>query len=506
MIAVIFVPWPSPSMHDLDTDQSLSLLALVDRPILQHIIESLVGQGIKSIEIIAGHAPEKIETLLGNGGRWGCSFRFHLASHRDQPYRALKVIERTKTEPWLLIHADRYPCVTFPVDPCSTLTLYFQGQEDFGTEALADQPMSKSLDRWGGTIAFPAGSFGYILSSHTDEELAAYVHQKAESGAAEIFTTTDWIDATTPEALLRMQANLLSRRLNGLGINGIERQPGVWISRNVDMHPTVKLVAPLYIGPNCRIGRAVTLGPNVVVSGGCIVDSTTTIEHSLLMADSYVGEGLELSQTIVDHNLLVNVRLGIKVDVSESFLLGGLRSENRPGVIASSVQSIVAAILILLMVPVYLLSAGYYAMAHKIFYVFIPMARIPLRSGSRVASYPLLCLGADAWKVHRPAGWTAFTRQFLSGLFAVLAGRISFVGLPPRSADDIERLPNEWRTLYVRGRAGLITEASLAVTHDETTQLYLADAYYSARRTWLHDLRLASRYFLRLFLPARRTE
>ncbi len=101
-----------------------------------------------------------------------------------------------------------------------------------------------------------------------------------------------------------------------------------------------------------------------------------------------------------------------------------------------------------------------------------------------------------------PAGWGAFARQFLPGLFAVAAGRLNFVGLPPRSFDEIQKLPEEWRSLYQQGRAGLISEASLAVADEnDETGLYLADAFYSAKRSWLHDATLASQYMLRLITP-----
>src|ERR1700687_4193171 len=104
MIGVIVVPGPSPRMHGLDTERPAPLLPLGDRPVLQHIIESLAAQGIPSIELIVSHAPERVEALLGNGDRWGCSFRYHLAAQPERPYRSLKIISQTKTEPWVLIH------------------------------------------------------------------------------------------------------------------------------------------------------------------------------------------------------------------------------------------------------------------------------------------------------------------------------------------------------------------------------------------------------------------
>lgn len=506
MIAVILPPGPSTKMHGLDGEQTLALLPLGDRPILQHIIEGLVSQGITSIEVITGHAPERVEALLGNGDRWGCSFRYHLAAQPERPYRSLKVIAKTKTEPWVLIHAERYPCVTFPASLDGKAAIYHVKPQS-GPDAAKGLAAGgyNSMATWGGTAAFPAGDCADTICNMTAEELRAHLQQMECRGECSAIATPEWIDATSPEALLETQSRLLSRRLNGLMINGIERQPGIWVSRNVDVHPSVKLSAPIYIGPNCRINRGVQMGPDVVIGAGCIVDSNTTIEHSLVMAGSYIGDGLELGRTIVNHELLVNVRLDAGVMITEGFLLGGLVQKNRESLIGRAAQSMLACLLVAVFLPITLLSLIYFALVRRLSYTSMQAVRIPVEgSGSGWASYTLPCLGADAWKKHRPAGWSAFVRQFLPGLFAVALGRLNFVGLAPKSIDEAQKLPEEWRSLYRQGRAGLISEASLAVEDEkDETGLYLADAFYSAKRSWSHDAKLALKYLLRLIAPGR---
>ena len=58
--------------------------------------------------------------------------------------------------------------------------------------------------------------------------------------------------------------------------------------------------------------------------------------------------------------------------------------------------------------------------------------------------------------------------------------------------------------MYTRNRSGLISEASVTATDaSDPTQLYLADAYYAAKKGWRTDLRLTLQYLVRLVLPAR---
>src|ERR1700761_3869838 len=80
MIGVIVLSKSSARMHGLDKHAPHVLLPLGDRPMLQHVVESLVHQGIVRIEILLEHAPEQVSHLLGDGTRWGCSFRFHFFS------------------------------------------------------------------------------------------------------------------------------------------------------------------------------------------------------------------------------------------------------------------------------------------------------------------------------------------------------------------------------------------------------------------------------------------
>lgn len=506
MIAVIVLPgYSSREMHGVYAQRSLPLLPLGDRPALQHIIESLVAQGVSSIELIVGYAPEQVEALLGNGDRWGCKFRYHVSVQSERPYRSLKLIPETKNEPWVFIHSEHYPCLARPFKPVDRPILYY-GMSQSHSNGLYNQTSNNETAFWKGTAVFPPGYVNEIFTNQTPEELRAYLEKLVSNAEATVVSTTDWLDSCTPGALLESQSRLLERKLDGLMSSGTERQPGVWISRSVVIHPTVELIGPLYIGPNSRLNRGVKLGPNVVISGECIVDTNTVIEQSLVTAGSYIGEGLELNNVIVDHNLLINVRLETSINIHESFLIDDLKEKHLNNWFGTAIQSILAIVLILLFLPISIGSIFYFYLVRRFSYTSVQMVQVPVQESLLAShSYALPCLGTDAWSVQRPAGWDVFLRQMLPGLFAIVAGRLCFVGLPPRSAEEIKRLPLEWRSMYLKGKAGLITEASLALADtDDETQLYFADAYYTARRNWLHDLRLASQYICHLFAPMRK--
>src|SRR6266699_5132242 len=70
----------------------IPLLPMGDRPFLQHVVEYLADQNIRRFEFVLSHLPEKIETALGDGARWGCTFHYHLLPLGADPLRLVRTI------------------------------------------------------------------------------------------------------------------------------------------------------------------------------------------------------------------------------------------------------------------------------------------------------------------------------------------------------------------------------------------------------------------------------
>ena len=64
-----------------------------------YVVESLVDSGVSKIDFILSDMPERLEDSLGDGARWGSSFRYHLARDATRPYSRLSVIGIAEDEP-----------------------------------------------------------------------------------------------------------------------------------------------------------------------------------------------------------------------------------------------------------------------------------------------------------------------------------------------------------------------------------------------------------------------
>ena len=88
------------------------------------------------------------------------------------------------------------------------------------------------------------------------------------------------------------QRTALDKRFPGLIFYGREVQEGVWIGRNVVLHPTATLVPPVYLGENTPWMREFFSGPNVVVVRDSVLDRGTTVADSTILPGDYVGQAL----------------------------------------------------------------------------------------------------------------------------------------------------------------------------------------------------------------------
>ena len=73
--------------------------------------------------------------------------------------------------------------------------------------------------------------------------------------------------------------------------------------------------------------------------------------------------------------------------------------------------------------------------------------------------------------------------------------RFQFVGVYPRTQEEIQSMPDDWRALYLEAHAGFVTE-SFVIHGPEATEdeVYSSEAYYSAVNGVGHDLALALRF------------
>ena len=489
MKAVILATGAAAPQPDGSAERApMFLTPLLDRPFLQHVVEYIVDSGlVETVEFVLHHMPERVEGLFGNGERWGVTFRYHLV--RD-PARCCGPLAALSAEgaPVLLADAE-----TLPGAPLK------EYREQAGPVAF------RGDSGWSGWAILDAPTLSGIRPGWAPEELERHV-AAATAKPGGVRESAVVLGVHSFAGVIASQRLVLEKRFTGLLFNGRQTQEGVWLCRNVTMHPTATLVPPVFVGENSRIGSGVRLGPNAVVANDCLVGKGTIVADSTILPGSYVGQELELDHVIVDRNRLINVRADGEIILHDDFLLSGMALNPFRAAWTGLLSRASALLLIALTWPLLLVTALGLALFRK----------GPLRHPVRAVRLPAP-EGAVEWPTYEWNGFAAqgaphsvsghFLLRFLPGLLAVLRGHLHLVGVEPRTPEAVRALPSDWRFLYLKARAGLVTEAFATFGESASEdEIYTAEAFYSVAAGPRHDLRILLRYAAGIFRPRRHPE
>ncbi|MHC4944012.1 MAG: sugar transferase [Planctomycetota bacterium] len=500
MKALVFALGECPEMTAVAEHRALPMLSLVDKPFIQHVVELLREQGITRIDFVLSHFPEQIEELLGEGDRFECAFHYHLVRDPAHAYTQLKARDILEEGgPVLLGHGERLPL--------PGLVQEAPGRAD-PSPVVFCQDVKETESYRAGTSwtgwAWITEDFIRSLPHDCDAEsfearLLACAREKGR-----IVTCNEPLSIQSYGDVLKSHKRVMGGEFPDISFPNTEKEDGIWVEENVYIDPTARLVPPVFIGENSRIGGGARIGPNTAIGRDCLIDGQCLVKDSVILPESHVGEALELTEAIVEKNYLVNTRLGIEVKVTDDFLLGTLPELRKRKRISRIVTQLLAAALLLFAWPVILATAL--------------VLKCRLR-GPVLLSSEVLRLPADSEKALRRTfklfrfrspgkvpsnrlGLSHFLLQFLPGLVHVALGQMRFVGVPPRTREQVEVLPRDWRALYLGSKPGLVTESEVQYgACAEWDEQYAADGFYAVNESPGYDLKLFLRYCRRLFIP-----
>lgn len=274
MKALLLVREPHPEWSFLGHDRTPVLLPFLDRPMLQHVVESLVARGCTEIGLIVMTAIEPIRALVGEGRRWGAKITV-------LPLRDMKDVEALATtfvaydEPVMVGDAERlpteWPVVTAPEIPV-------------------------------------------VL------------------GARKARPDKVTLDASTPDAYMESWRRVVTNEISGLVRTGRETAKDVIVGRGAKIHPAALVVGPAYIGERCLIGAGAQVGPFAYIGADSIVEDEAQVLEGAVLPHTYVGPRLEIRRKFVFCSTAYDLDRKVAIDTIEEFLLGGTkRSNGAPG-------------------------------------------------------------------------------------------------------------------------------------------------------------------------------
>lgn len=470
---------------DFALNGSAFMMPLVDKPVIQQAIESVVRCGVGHVDVIVANDVNAVQAIVNEGLRWGIRVNVHLAADVQRPYSILSRLAspcNTATGRVLVIHADTFS----PVLPI---------------EYIAGTPEPVAFvhnGEWTGSAILMQSELASNCRLNAGRKSLGDAIMALCVAAGHIIPVAEPLSLRSGSEFLRSQNRIMNNEFPELLQHVRIAEQGIWIGRNTRLHPRAVLTAPVFVGANCDIGSGVILGPNTVVQSGCLVNEKVTAANTLVLSSSSVGEGLDLTDTIVCGRRVFNTRINAAIDICDDVLIGDLRGASLRTIIGSLVSRTIAAALLLLMLMPTALVLGVAAM------LVTPLKRkchtfvkTPTQSNRFVWRYGQLAF----WQPETPATapqmaiWADLFLRVIPGLWSVMKGQLQIFGVTARTAADLEPLPAYWRDLLISSRSGLISESLVQFgPYAPTDPSCVADLSHTASRKFFAQQHLLFRY------------
>jgi NDP-sugar pyrophosphorylase family protein len=106
-----------------------------------------------------------------------------------------------------------------------------------------------------------------------------------------------------------------------------EIQPGVWVSLPCHISRRVHLRPPCWVGKHVFVGTDAVIGPGAILEEGAFIEAKSEICQSWVGADTLVGRGTRVANSIALGNRLINYETGSLALVPDPFVLCSLRQQ-----------------------------------------------------------------------------------------------------------------------------------------------------------------------------------
>lgn len=332
MKAVILAGGEAIRLRPLTCNTVKIMVPILNRPLLEHLINYLKKHNLVDIIIALGKQVEQIQSYFGDGSKFGVRIAYSVEDFPMGTAGAVKNAERFLDEPVIVfngdiftdidltammdLHCEKKASVSIALTPVEDPTIYGVVETDAGNRVkrFIEKPSRDEVT----TNMINAGI--YIL----EPEILNYIPPKIfftfernvfpaalERGQAVYGYPSEayWIDIGTPEKYLRLNHDLLQRYVGNKRVK-FEGESVV--------HPQAQIEGPVIIDQGCFIGKNSIIRGPAVIGSGCQIEEGATVEGAVLWQNCKVGKGAKLRSCVVASNCYI----GEESEVLDGCVLG----------------------------------------------------------------------------------------------------------------------------------------------------------------------------------------
>ena len=321
MKAVVMAGGEGSRLRPLTINRPKPMVPLVDRPVMEHIIELLKLHHITQIVVTVQYLANVIQDHFGDGSAFGVQIEYSLEEQPLGTAGSVKNAEHLLKEPFMVLSGDALTDFDLTAiiaaheasGALATLTLTrVPNPLEYGVITIdEDNNIQQFLEKpsWGEVFSDTVNTGIYVLGpgifkhiekgKSTDWSKDVFPKLVQRKNALKGYVAEGyWTDVGTIEEYMRASRDYMEGKVN-LPRVGHRLDGEIWLDGEADIAPDAQLYGPVYLGHGVKIkGGVIIHGPSAI-RDYTVVDTRATIDRSIVWRNSYIGERAELRGAIV---------------------------------------------------------------------------------------------------------------------------------------------------------------------------------------------------------------
>lgn len=323
--AIIMAGGEGTRLRPLTSTIPKPMLPLLNKPVMEYIIELLKKHHITEIGVTLAYLPKTIEDYFGDGKEFGVNLHYFI---EDKPLGTAGSVKNASSfidEDFIIISGDGL-C---DFDLTQAIRFHYK-KNAFATIVTTNVPeplsygvvisdddgkITRFLEKpsWSEVFSDTVNTGIYILK----KEVLSYIPEnqfydfskdlfpKIKSNGLYSFNAEGyWCDIGTIDSYITCQQDMLAKKVD-VSLKYKPDVNGNYIGKNTIIAGNVKIKSPVFIGDNCLIKNGVRLDANTIIGDNASVGDFTSIKQSILFHNVVTGRLSALRKSIVSNQCVI---------------------------------------------------------------------------------------------------------------------------------------------------------------------------------------------------------
>lgn len=323
MKAVVMAGGFGTRIQPLTSSMPKPMIPVMNKPMMEYIIDSLKDAGITEIVVLLYFKPEVIKSYFGDGKEKGITIHYVLPDDDYGTAGAVKKAQKYLDDRFIIVSGDLITdfniqeIIGFHEVKNSKATITLTSVPDplqFGVVITdKESKIVRFLEKpgWGEVFSDTINTGIYVfepevldfIPEDSNFDFSKDLFPKLMASGTDLYGYNAkgyWRDVGNPDSYRAALLDILNEDVM-LPLNGeqqITEEATVYMGRNVSVDESAKLEGLVVLGDGCVIEKDAVIR-NSVLSDGCRVGEKSTVENSIFWKEVLIGKNCQLVNTVL---------------------------------------------------------------------------------------------------------------------------------------------------------------------------------------------------------------